>query len=416
MTDPQIDLSYSFRLNRWSRETAYWHDRDGLHWRDARGEGRLAYTAIRTVQVYKVRYFGSRATYWRCVLHHGHGRRIRLQAAHYAGLRRIEDRSAMYIPFVKQLESRIALANPHAAFTHGRDWLSYYDAALGALFVLAQKIIRLMSLDRAADIAAWSMRRIGPQLKGHRVARANLVAAYPEKSAAEIERILLGMWDNLGRVFVEYAHLDRLWDFDPGRAEAGRIVLDADSLKRFRTACDTEGPALFFGAHLANWELIAWAVGCFKGESALVYRPPKLASVARELATMRARSHVAYIPAGVDALFQIKDALRRHAGIGMLVDEHFSRGVDVMLFGRRCKASPILARFARQFDCRIYGGRMIRLPDGKFAFDITDAIRAPRDAAGKIDVAATTQLITGIIEGWVREHPEQWLWLQRRWR
>ena len=41
---------------------------------------------------------------------------------------------------------------------------------------------------------------------------------------------------------------------------------------------------------------------------------------------------------------------------------------------------------------------------------------APRDAAGKIDVAATTQLITGIIEGWVREHPEQWLWLQRRWR
>jgi KDO2-lipid IV(A) lauroyltransferase len=416
MTDQQIDFNYSFRLNRRSGETTYWLGRDGLHWQDARREGHLDYSSIRTVQVYKVRYFGSRATYWRCVLHHGWGRRMRLQAAHYMGFRRIEDRSATYIPFVKQLELRIAVANPHAAFKHGRDWLGYYDAALGTLFLLAQKIIRLVSLDAAAGIAARLMRRIGPLLKGHRIARANLVAAYPEKSASDIERILLGMWDNLGRVFVEYAHLDRLWDFDPRRAEPGRIVLDAASLNHFRTACETKGPALFFGAHLANWELIAWAVGCFEGESALVYRPPKFALVARELARMRARSHVAYIPAGVDALFQIKDALRRHAGIGMLVDEHFSRGVDVIFFGRTCKASPIFARFARQFDCRIYGGRMIRLPAGRFAFDITDEIPPPRDAAGKIDVAATTQLITGIIEGWVREHPEQWLWLQRRWR
>jgi lauroyl/myristoyl acyltransferase len=92
------------------------------------------------------------------------------------------------------------------------------------------------------------------------------------------------------------------------------------------------------------------------------------------------------------------------------------RGVDVVFFGRICKATPILARFARRFDCPIYGYRMVRLPGGKFGFDITDPIAAPRDAAGKIDVAATTQVITGIVENRVREHPEQWLWLQRRWR
>src|SRR5437868_5269991 len=137
MNDQQIDFTYSFRLNRRSRETTYRLGRDELHWQDARREGHLDYSSIRTVQVYKVRYFGSRATYWRCVLHHGRGRRMWLQAAHYAGFRRIEDRSATYIPFVKQLELRIAVANPHAAFKHGRDWLGYYDAALGTLFLLA---------------------------------------------------------------------------------------------------------------------------------------------------------------------------------------------------------------------------------------------------------------------------------------
>jgi KDO2-lipid IV(A) lauroyltransferase len=39
-----------------------------------------------------------------------------------------------------------------------------------------------------------------------------------------------------------------------------------------------------------------------------------------------------------------------------------------------------------------------------------------RDAEGKIDVTATMQVITSIVEGWVREHPEQWLWVHRRWR
>jgi Kdo2-lipid IVA lauroyltransferase/acyltransferase len=147
-----------------------------------------------------------------------------------------------------------------------------------------------------------------------------------------------------------------------------------------------------------------------------VYRPPKMASIERELASMRARSKVAYIPANADVLWKIKDALRRGAGIGLLVDEHFSRGVDVVFFGRPCKVTPIFARFARQLDCPIYGGRIVRLPGGSFRLDITDPIPAPRDAAGKIDVAAAMQVITGVIEGWVREHPEQWLWLQRRWR
>lgn len=39
-----------------------------------------------------------------------------------------------------------------------------------------------------------------------------------------------------------------------------------------------------------------------------------------------------------------------------------------------------------------------------------------RDAEGKIDVQGTTQAITNVIEGWIREDPEQWLWLHRRWR
>ena len=56
------------------------------------------------------------------------------------------------------------------------------------------------------------------------------------------------------------------------------------------------------------------------------------------------------------------------------------------------------------------------IPDDRFRLELTEAIELPRDAEGKIDVQRTMQVITDVVEGWVREHPEQWLWLHRRWR
>jgi KDO2-lipid IV(A) lauroyltransferase len=61
--------------------------------------------------------------------------------------------------------------------------------------------------------------------------------------------------------------------------------------------------------------------------------------------------------------------------------------------------------------------RIVRLPGrNQFRADLTEAIVPVRNASGAIDVTATMQAITNVIEGWVREHPEQWLWLHRRWR
>jgi KDO2-lipid IV(A) lauroyltransferase len=124
----------------------------------------------------------------------------------------------------------------------------------------------------------------------------------------------------------------------------------------------------------------------------------------------------ALISTGLDAPVKLADALRRGLHVGMLVDQYFVRGVEVTFFGQRTMANPLLARLAQHFDCPIHGTRMIRLPGNRFRAEISPAIEPARDAQGKVDIAATTQIIMTVIEGWVREHPEQWLWLHRRWR
>jgi KDO2-lipid IV(A) lauroyltransferase len=121
------------------------------------------------------------------------------------------------------------------------------------------------------------------------------------------------------------------------------------------------------------------------------------------------------IPVGRGAAQSIYRALREGCVVGMLADQH-SAGVVVRFFDRPCVVSSTIGRLARQFNCPIYGARSIRLPGGRFAFELTEALDPPRDAEGNISVTATMQMITSVIECWVREHPEQWLWLHRRWR
>ena len=103
--------------------------------------------------------------------------------------------------------------------------------------------------------------------------------------------------------------------------------------------------------------------------------------------------------------------------VAMLVDQHYVNGVEVTFFGRRCKANPFIARLARHVDCPIHGTRVVRLPDRhRFRVELSEAIEPRRDGEGKLDVQGTMQVITSVVEGWIREHPDQWLWVHRRWR
>ena len=260
------------------------------------------------------------------------------------------------------------------------------------------------------------MRRIGPWLPEHRIGRANLAAAFPEKSPAEIDRILSGVWDNVGRIGAEYAHLDRLWDYDRSGQHRGRMLDSEASLERAYRLRDDNKPALIFSAHLANWELAALGAVAFGLETTVLYRRPNLGAVADALISLRGDAMGELVPTGLHAPIKIAEALERGSHVGLLVDQYYVRGVDVMFFGRTTKANPTIARLARHFECPIHGLRVIRYPGNRYQLNLTEEITPARDADGKIDVQGTMQVITGEVEGWVREHPEQWLWLHRRWR
>ncbi|MDB5371439.1 MAG: lipid biosynthesis lauroyl acyltransferase [Belnapia sp.] len=297
------------------------------------------------------------------------------------------------------------------------------DRAVAALVRLLFGLVRLLGPDRAGALGAAIARRCGPLVKAHRIALDNIRQAFPDLPAAEHARILGEAWDNLGRTAAEYVHLDRIWDFDPERPPteqaghfAGRIEIAPEVVERFMALREDGKPALFFAAHLANWELPAIAAAKHGLPSAVLYRTPNNAAVARDIVALRESIMGRLIPANVAAPVRMMEALDQGLHVGMLIDQRFSRGPQVPFMGRLSYSNPLLARMARRFDCPVHGARAIRLPGGRFRLELTEAVILPRDEKGRVQVEAATALLNRIVEGWVREHPGQWLWMHRRWR
>ncbi|MFL6792358.1 MAG: lipid A biosynthesis lauroyl acyltransferase [Bradyrhizobium sp.] len=290
------------------------------------------------------------------------------------------------------------------------------EAAVGALTIALLRTTRYFDPFKTANFFGRVSQFIGRRLREDGIGRENLKAAFPEKSPEEIERILTGVWDNLGRIGAEFAHLDHIWDYDRDHPENSRIELPARTIELFDQIRDDGKPALIFASHLGNWELPALAAVAHGLDTAILFRRPNIESADRAIERIRSVKMGTLIPAGRDAPLRLGQALQQGQHVAMLVDQYLTNGVEVTFFGRKTKANPMLARLRRQVECPIHGTRIIRLPNNRFRAEVSEEVQPVRDASGQIDIQGTMQAVTNVIEGWVREYPEQWLWLHRRWR
>lgn len=282
-------------------------------------------------------------------------------------------------------------------------------AALGSLALL-----QCFPARRGINFFAWLARCLGPFMGRHQVALHNLRAAFPEKSEAEIQAIARGMWDNAGRLFAEYVYLDKIFDFEPFSEKKG--LVEVSGLDLFVKLREDKKPHIFFTAHSGNFELLPICAAAFDLEVTALFRPPNNPYIAKRVLQAR-RTHMGHlVPSKAGSAWALADILEKGGNIGVLVDQKFRRGLDSTFFGRPVKTNPLLAKLARQFNCAVHPARCIRLPGGRYRLELYPEVTLPRRADGSLDIVAATQKLNNIVEGWIREYPEQWLWFHKRWK
>ncbi len=288
-----------------------------------------------------------------------------------------------------------------------RNWIA------AQLISLALKLIRLIPLKTASRWFESFARWLGPKIWRHKVVMDNLAIAFPEKSLEERKQLASDNWAQMARSLLEYIYLDEIFDMDENNTESERIeIVNAEQFLKLR---DDGLPAILFTGHIANFELLPLVSSRFGLEIQSMYRRPNNPHAASKVAEARKEYGKNLVASGAGASFQLMSALERGDHVGLLVDQKFRRGIKVPFFGKEAKTNPLLAKLARRYQCPVHGARTIRLPNGRFRLEITDELVLPRDKNGDVDIRGTTELVTSVVEGWVREHPEQWLWMHRRW-
>ena len=289
-------------------------------------------------------------------------------------------------------------------------WTYRIEAWLAATCIGA---VRLLPLDWASALGGVLARTVGPHLGITKRARLNLRLALPELSEAECEVIIRGMWDNLGRVAFEYPHLSQIKVF----AGDGRVELRG--FDNWDRAIAAGRRVILFSGHLGNWEIAALAAGQYGVEVAQIYRAANNPLVDAMLARLRGRIGE-LIPKGVVASRRAVAVLRRGGHLGLLADQKLNDGIAVPFFGRDAMTAPALAVLALHFDCDVLPARVERLvehPKGGAHFRLTvyPPLPLPHQGDREADTLALMTLVNQTLETWIRERPEQWFWLHRRW-
>jgi KDO2-lipid IV(A) lauroyltransferase len=284
-----------------------------------------------------------------------------------------------------------------------------YVAAWGAQLALA--LFRALPLDRASACGGWLARKIGPHLGAHRHAVRNLARAMPELPPERQQAVLEGMWDNLGRVMAEYAHLGALGDEIAARSSRVEVV----GIEHVDAILAAGRPTIFFSAHYGNWELLGLVATRYGLPLVQVYRAANNPLTEEMLQDLRSAVGGRLVPKGMQAAREMLKALKQNESLAMLVDQKLSTGIAVPFFGRDAMTAPAIAELALRAGCPIVPAYVERLGGTRFRVTVEAPLQPVNSGDRERDIYDTMLQVNRRIESWIRARPDHWFWVHRRW-
>lgn len=288
-----------------------------------------------------------------------------------------------------------------------REWLEFAGAwtVLKCLGVLPRPIARA-----AAGGVAWILYLCRPPLR--RAAVTNLSLAFPEWGSARRNQVIAGMVRNLGWMAAEFAHFPRL-----SRGNIERLV-QLEGFENFQAARRRGKGVIFLTGHMSAWELAPFAQALYGNPLSFLARAIENPRVDALVNHYRCLSGNQPIEKN-NAARAILRVLHNGGTVGILADQNTSldEGVFVSFFGIPAATTTGLARVARRTDAAVVPGFLHWDSSARtYVLRFSPAVALQLTEDEESDVRENTARFNRVIEDYVRAHPEQWLWVHKRWK
>jgi KDO2-lipid IV(A) lauroyltransferase len=245
-----------------------------------------------------------------------------------------------------------------------------------------------------------------------RIGMRNLELCFPEMPVSERERTLRGVFVSLGRLLGE---VPRFPDYTRENVSA---VAEYVGLENFLAAERRGKGVLFLTAHIGGWEVGSLAHSVYGHPLHAVMRPldnPYIDQLTRRLRT----AHGNWVIDKNEFARGVLGALRRGETVGVLMDTNMTppEGIFVDFFGRPACTSSSIARLALRTDAAVVPAFTVWDREaGKYHIHFEPAVKPVQTGNLDADIVATTAEYNRVIERAIRQYPDQWLWVHRRWK
>lgn len=267
--------------------------------------------------------------------------------------------------------------------------------------------LRLLGVERASALGGWLLRTLGPLTGTQKTVMRNLHIAFPEMPPDRREALAREQWDRTGRTFAELAVMDQL------TPAGGRV--EVVGMERLHALRDSGRPAVLISGHLANFEVMAAVIMASGVPCQVTYRAANNPYVDAQIRKSRERYGIRLFAPKGDGTRDLMAGMKRGDSIALLVDQKYNQGPEVEFFGQPVNASPGAARLALKFGTVMQPLSVVRLPGARFRVTAHEPITVRETEDKAAAVLAGIQAANRFVEDRVREVPEDWFWVHKRW-
>ena len=269
-------------------------------------------------------------------------------------------------------------------------------------------LIRRLSFEHAMALSGFVF-SLGSRFSDKAAkADANLSIAFPDSTQAWRKKTVREIFRHLGYSAVELIKLEQIWKERDQRVE---MVLEPKA----REHMENRGATIFITAHVGPWQVGPMVTKQYGFTINTIYAPESNPVMQELMLGLRKTLGENLIATDAGPRPLIK-ALHAGESINLALDTRPDTGKLVPFFGRDALTNTSAVGLALKTGASLVLARGERLPGARYRVTVYDPLESPiPEAPLKDQAVALTTIIHSYFERWIREYPEQWICLKRRW-
>ena len=275
------------------------------------------------------------------------------------------------------------------------------------IIILFFFIFKILGIKLASFLSGKIFQIVGPLFRPKELINSNIKRAFPKIDEINLKKISTSMWNNYGRVFAEYMFIK---NFRSGELNKNIILEGEEILQDIKI---NKKRVVFISGHFSNFELMAMQIEKIGIKIAAIYSPLNNIFLNQIMEKIRKNYICKYqIKKGIGGIKELVKLNNDGFSTALMIDQRVSEGVKSNFFNEKAFTTTIPAQLVKKYKIPVVPIFIERFDNVKFKITVVKPINFDENKS----VEDITDHLNKILENFIKNKPNYWIWSHNRWK